>query len=215
MRDDLDVGHRAMLAHLREERACDERVLAAMDGLRRRDFLPPDARAEADSLRPVPIGHGQTMSAPFIVASMTALLELSPGLRALEIGTGCGYQSAVLLRMGVRLWSIEIKAEVARLGAENLTAHGLAAELRVGDGGLGWPDAAPFDRIIVAATAPRIPERLLEQLAVGGVMVLPVETSPGHESMVRVRRLADGRLEAETLYGVRFVPMVGVVRNAP
>ncbi len=213
---DRDAGHRAMLAHLRGERACEEDVLTAMDSLRRRDFLPAETRAEADSLRPVPIGHGQTMSAPFIVASMTALLELAPGQSVLEIGTGCGYQSAVLLRMGVCLWSIEFKPEVAALGAANLARHGLAAHLRVGDGSFGWPEAAPFDRILVAATAPRVPEALLAQLAPGGVLVLPVEVGDGNprrEAMVRVRKDPDGTTRTETLYGVRFVPMVGAVRS--
>jgi protein-L-isoaspartate(D-aspartate) O-methyltransferase len=202
-----------MLAHLREREACGERVHEAIARLRRADFLPENARARAGALSPVPIGFGQTMSAPFIVASMTELLEPFGGARTLEVGTGCGYQSAVLLGCGVRLWSIELVPEVAQLGADNLSARGLEAQLRVGDGSWGWPEAAPFDRILVAATAPCVPETLVDQLAFGGVLVLPVEQRDGRERMMRVRRDLRGEVQLETLYAVRFVPMRGAVRS--
>ena len=204
-----------MIAHLRDERACDDAVIAAMDSLRRRDFLPTETRAHADSLRPVPIGYGQTMSAPFIVASMTALLELrrSPPHRVLEIGTGCGYQSAVLLRMGVDLWSIEVHPAVAALGAANLNRHGLHAQLRIADGSYGWADLPRFDRILVAATAPKVPEALVAQFAPGGILVLPVEVGDAREAMVRVRKDAFGDVSTERLYGVRFVPLIGAIRD--
>jgi protein-L-isoaspartate(D-aspartate) O-methyltransferase len=209
-----------MLAYLEDRGIEDPQVMAAMTRVPRHAFVPEAVRSKAYGRRPLPIGQGQTISTPFIVASMTALLELQGTERVLEIGTGCGYQTAVLCEMVPEVYSIEIVAEVAEFGARNLARLGYSANLRVGDGADGWPDRAPFDRILLAATAPTIPRRLLKQLAVGGIALGPEEVPPREgddphdrqEVLARYQRLEQG-FERTEIYGVRFVPMTGKVQQ--
>ena len=142
---------------------------------------------------------------------MSQLLRLTGSQRVLEIGTGCGYQTAVLCELAGAVFSVEIVEKVAALGRNNLETLGYTPQLRVGDGGLGWEEVGPFDAVIITATAPRIPEALVEQVKVGGVIVTPLEEW-GNEVMVRATRTVQG-VDVERLYGVRFVPMTGAVRG--
>jgi protein-L-isoaspartate(D-aspartate) O-methyltransferase len=183
------------------------RVLAALRALPRHEFVPPAQRIHAYEDRPLPIGAGQTISQPYIVAVMTELLELDGSEKVLEIGTGSGYQAAVLGMLAREVYSIEIvpelarraEADLARLGHENV-------HVRAGDGYRGWPEQAPFDAIVVTAAPGHVPEPLVEQLAVGGRMVLPV--GDASQDLVLVTRTGDG-VQQERLLGVRFVPMTG------
>ncbi len=189
----------------------DPRVLAAMRSVPRHRFVPEELEAYAYEDRPLPIGHGQTISQPYIVAVMTELLAARPGDSVLEIGTGSGYQAAVLDALGARVHSIEIVPELAAAARELLakTGHGEVTVVE-GDGWLGLPGKAPFDRILVTAAPDRVPEALVEQLRVGGRMVLPVG---GDEQWLRVlEKTADGIRERE-LFPVRFVPMVEGTRT--
>ena len=192
----------------------DPALLAAFGAVPRELFLPEPDRARAYDDAPQPIGQRQTISQPYVVAYMTHLLGLRPGLRVLEIGTGSGYQTAILLEMGARVWSMERLEDLSlRAGAALEAAGALRGwdlgrlRLRVGDGSLGWPGEAPFDRIVAAAAAPEPPPALLAQLADGGVMALPV--GRGDSAVLRVVRRAGGRTAFEDDLPVRFVPLVG------
>jgi len=188
----------------------DPEVLRAMAEVPREKFLPERLQASADEDRPLPIGFGQTISQPFIVAYMTERLGLTGRERVLEVGTGSGYQTAVLARLAGRVYSIEMVAPLAdRARALLLDELGLGnVELRVGDGSLGWPEAAPFDRILVAAATADVPDPLLDQLAPGGRLIVPV----GDEPEVQVLRLLEkgpgGDVVATDLLPVRFVPLL-------
>lgn len=199
-------AHQSMIDYLRFERCCSAKIIDVLDDLRRDWFLPDDS--DVEHFKPIPIGYSQTMSAPFIVASMTELLEVVAGQKVLEIGSGCGYQTAVLLKLGADVFSIEFVPELVELGKSNLEKIGLIPKIRCGDGYYGWPGEQPFDRIIIAATAPRIPEKLVDQLKIGGVMVLPVKKE-NREFMVRLRKTSGNVYALEWLYGVKFVPFVG------
>ena len=185
----------------------DERVLAAMLNVPRHLFIPESARGGAYGDFPVPIGHGQTISQPYIVAFMTEALKVAPDHRVLEIGTGSGYQAAVLSVLAKEVFSIEIveplgkraRATLAELGYRNV-------EVRIGNGYLGWPEHAPYDRIIVTAAPPEVPSALVQQLKVGGLMAVPVGV--GDQELRIMRRAATGMDIIATL-PVRFVPMVG------
>ena len=185
----------------------DERVLEAMRTVPRHRFVPERLRSRAYSDRPLPIGHDQTISQPYIVALMTSTLYLRPEHRVLEIGTGSGYQAAILGEMGADVYSIEIVCELARQARRRLQQQGYD-HVRVicGDGYEGWPEHAPFDRIVVTAAPPEIPEALVEQLAPGGRMVLPVGDRV--QQLKVVRKSEDGSIETTELMPVRFVPMV-------
>ena len=185
----------------------DDRVLAAVAAVPRDAFVPAELQDRAWDNEALPIGRGQTISQPLVVAHMAALLDVGPGDRVLDVGTGSGYHAAILATLGARVWSIERDAELSRLAARNLAAAGIAGvELLVGDGTLGLPDEAPFDAINVAAAArDRVPRALTEQLAPGGRLVLPVS-----DQLVYVTRGRDGRLTEPSAHGaVRFVPLVG------
>ena len=199
----------ALADFLREQGIRDERVLAAVAQLPRGAFVPETLRAGADEDRPLPIGFGQTISQPFIVAYMTERLELSGVERVLEVGTGSGYQTALLALLAEEVFSIEVVPELAeRARALLLGRLGFAnVRLRTGDGALGWPEAAPFDRVIVTAAAPAIPPALLAQLAPGGRMILPVGPSPEAQVLRLVERGRDGATLVTDLLGVRFVPL--------
>ena len=185
----------------------NQRVLAAMRAVPRHELVPEALRDSAYEDRPLPIGHGQTISQPYVVAVMTEELDLGPGERVLEVGTGSGYQAAVLAELAAEVYTIEIvkplaeraKSDLARLGYENVY-------VRHGDGYRGWPEHAPFDAIVVTAAPDHVPQPLVDQLAVGGRLVLPV--GRGIQELVRITRDEKG-VHEERLLGVRFVPMTG------
>jgi len=185
----------------------DGRVLAAMERIPRHCFVPASEHQIAYADSPLPIGFGQTISQPYIVALMTEALKLDGTETVLEIGTGSGYQTAVLAVLARSVYSIEIVPELAARARAALTGLGLHAEIRVGDGTKGWPEAAPFDAIILTAAPVAIPAALLKQLALGGRLVAPVG-SEGAQELVRIVRGAGGD-RREPLGRVRFVPMLG------
>jgi protein-L-isoaspartate(D-aspartate) O-methyltransferase len=192
----------------------DPRVLAAMRKVPRHLFVDPSQRSQAYEDHPLPIPGNQTISQPYIVALMTELLELQPNERVLEIGTGSGYQSAVLGELAGQVYTIEIVPELAELAASRLKELRYDnVVVREGDGYRGWPEHAPFDAIIVTAAPERIPQPLIEQLAPGGVMVIPVG---GFFQELKVfRKSADGRVTEKDILPVRFVPMTGEVEKTP
>ena len=185
----------------------DPRVLAAVSHVPRHELVPEDVRVYAYEDRPLPIGYGQTISQPYVVAYMTEQLRLRGDERVLEVGTGSGYQAAVLAELAREVFSIEIvealgeraRADLARLGYRNV-------KIRVGDGYRGWPEQAPFDAIIVTAAPGHVPQPLIDQLAVGGRLVLPV--GGFDQELLRIERDEDG-IHEERLIDVRFVPMRG------
>ncbi|MDP6933849.1 MAG: protein-L-isoaspartate(D-aspartate) O-methyltransferase [Myxococcota bacterium] len=186
----------------------DARVLAAMETVPRHRFVPRERWPHAYEDRPLPIGENQTISQPYIVALMTELAGLEPGDRVLEVGTGSGYQAAVLAQMGVEVWTIEIVAPLAADAARDLEATGYADRVhaQVGDGYRGWPDQAPFDAIIVTAAPDHIPEPLQQQLKVGARLVIPVGDL--HQELLVLTRTEDG-WDRQSVLPVRFVPMTG------
>jgi len=189
----------------------DPRTLRAMREVPRHEFVPPQLRGEAYADHPLPIGHRQTISQPYIVAFMTEALGLTGSERVLEIGTGSGYQAAVLAEIVEEVYSIEIVEPLAREAGERLARLGYAnVHVRAGDGYGGWPERAPFDAIIVTAAAPRIPEPLKQQLKDGGRMVLPV--GDDFQELIVVTRRGDS-YEQSSVLPVRFVPMTGEVRR--
>ena len=184
----------------------DERVLEALVRVPRECFLPDDVRHEAHRDCPVPIGHGQTISQPYIVGYMTEALRLEPSHRVLEIGTGCGYQTAVLAELAAEVYSIELIPELADRARDTLQGMGYRnVSIRTGDGYHGWPEHAPFDRIIGAAAAPAVPTALLDQLADGGLLVMPVGVAYQELQVLRKRGAS---VETLNTLPVRFVPMV-------
>jgi protein-L-isoaspartate(D-aspartate) O-methyltransferase len=189
----------------------DARVLAAMRRVPRHRFLPDEESEDAYGDFPLPIGHGQTISQPFIVAYMTEALKLKPGEKVLEIGTGSGYQAAVLAELGMQVFSIEIVEPLARFAKEKLQQTGYdQVRVRAGDGYQGWPEESPFDAIILTAAPEHVPQPLLDQLAVGGRMILPVGRYS--QDLVVIRRTEDG-YQRRTLLPVRFVPMTGQAQS--
>jgi protein-L-isoaspartate(D-aspartate) O-methyltransferase len=203
-----------LVMSLRHSGITDTRVLAAIERIPREAFVPMPFQDQAYEDRALPIGHGQTVSQPQIVATMTQALELKPTHKALEIGTGSGYQAAVLSRLARRVYSIERhRALLAEAEARFLELRLMNIHCRCGDGGLGWPEQAPFDRIILTAAAPERPKALLEQLKVGGIMVLPIGPDRGDQELMRIRRTERGFDEGK-LADVRFVPLVaGITEN--
>ncbi len=185
----------------------DRRVLEAMRAVPRHEFVPEPFRGRAYENRPLPIGHDQTISQPYIVARMTELLELEPGEKVLEIGTGSGYQAAVLAEITDSVFSIEIVGELARTARERLRRLGYdAVRVRHGDGWAGWPEHAPFDAVVVTAAPEDVPPPLVEQLAPGGRMVIPVGSQLYGQTLTLVRKDEDGTVTREEISGVRFVP---------
>ena len=191
----------------------DARVLAAMRKVPRHLFVPPEEQVEAYVDYPLAIGHGQTISQPYVVAFMTEALELKPRDRVLEIGTGSGYQAAILAELVSKVYSIEIVEPLAKEAEARLRRMGYSnVQVRAGDGYRGWPDAAPFDAIIVTAAPDHIPQPLVDQLREGGRMVLPLGL--WDQELVRLRRTREGILR-ESLLPVRFVPMTGEAEKHP
>ena len=188
----------------------DKAVLAAMGEVPREEFVPPDMRRWAYEDGPLPIGQGQTISQPFIVAYMAQALELTRTERVLEIGTGSGYAAAVVSRIVAEIHSTERLATLAEAARVRLRELGyLNIHVYVGDGSLGLPDHAPYDAIVVTAGAPWVPEGLKQQLELGGRLVIPVGTHLDLQELVRVRRVGAKDYTSERLMGVRFVPLVG------
>ncbi len=187
----------------------DPRVLDAMRRVPRHLFVPAGSRATAYEDHPIGIGHGQTISQPYMVAFMTDALELRGGERVLEIGTGSGYQAAVLAELCRDVFTVERIPQLAAAAAETLSSLGYTnVSLRTGDGCDGWPERAPFDRILVAAAAPSVPDALRKQLADNGVMVIPVGDWKRTQEIVVARRTA-GAIAIERSIGCRFVPLIG------
>jgi protein-L-isoaspartate(D-aspartate) O-methyltransferase len=196
-------------AHLTGRAAFAPAVLEAIRATDRAGFMPPGAEARAYFNSPHPIGHGQTISQPFIVALMTDLLDLRPTSRVLEVGTGSGYQAAILARLAAEVYSVEVIADLARRAETALRDAGLAnVRLRLGDGAAGWPEAAPFDAIIVTAAARAVPDALRAQLAAPGRMVIPVGAPGGEQELRVLEKDANGSLSERTALPVAFVPLV-------
>jgi len=197
---------RMVTEQLKARGISDERVLNAMNKVPREEFVPPDSRAGSYEDGPLPIGYGQTISQPYIVAFMTEQLRLKPSDRVLEIGTGSGYQAAILAELMSQVYSIEIveplaknaEATLQRLGYENV-------HVKIGDGYKGWPEAAPFDAIIVTCAPDRVPQPLVDQLKDGGRMVIPVGDRIAQELYLLEKK--NGQLKQSATLPVRFVPM--------
>ena len=185
-------------------------ILEAMGRVPRHEFVEPDMRSYAYRNGPLPIGHGQTISQPYIVALMTDLAEPTNQSRILEVGTGSGYQSAILAELAAEVYSIEIIPALARRAAERLKTLGYDnIHTRLGDGYHGWPEQAPFDAILVTAAAPEVPEPLIEQLKPGGRLVIPVGHADFGQELLLLRKLEDGRIERREVLPVIFVPLTG------
>ena len=192
------------------KRALDERVMQVMGTVGRHRFVPPELQSQAYLNRPLPIGYGQTISQPYIVALMTDLLETAEGDVVLEIGTGSGYQAAVLSRLVKHVYSIEIIPELAESASMRLKSLGFSnVEVKNADGYYGWEEHAPFDAIIVTAASSHIPPPLIGQLKPGGVMMIPVGAAFQVQQLSLVRKSVDGELTTRQLLPVRFVPFTG------
>ncbi len=193
---------------LKDRGITDARVLQAMGHVPRHRFVPESLAALAYADQPLPIGSGQTISQPYIVALMTQWAEVKPGDRVLEVGTGSGYQAAVLAEITDQVFTIELLPELARSAAARLADLGYGrVQVRTGDGYQGWPDAAPFAAILVTAAAPRVPPALSAQLLEGGRLVIPLGPEGGAQDLVRFRRV-QGQLKEEERVPVMFVPLV-------
>lgn len=208
MMNDIEMEVK-LTRHLIGKEALDDRVMAAMKQVPRHEFLPADYRFLAYDNGPAPIGSGQTISQPYIVALMSDLLNTKPTDTILEVGTGSGYQAAILSKLVKQVYSLEIIVELSKkarrrlkkLGYDNVTA-------RTGNGQLGWPEHAPYDGIIVTAAAAYIPHALIEQLRVGARLVIPVGFPYSYQELMVVEKRADGKVEARNILGVSFVPLV-------
>jgi len=211
-RDWATERQRMVNQQLRARDIRSPRVLDAMLAVPRHLFIPEGNRGEAYDDSPVPIGYGQTISQPYIVAFMTQALDIGPGDRVLEIGTGSGYQAAVLASLARQVYSVEVVPPLADRARETLTALGYRnIEVRTGNGYLGWPEHAPFDRIMVTAAPDEVPEALVQQLKIDGLMAVPVGTFM--QELRILRRTAEGTETLNTL-PVRFVPMTNKPRDS-
>ncbi len=194
---------------LRKKGISDQRVLDAINSIPRHYFIPAEFEIHAYEDKPFPIGEGQTISQPYTVAFQTQLLQLKAGDKVLEIGTGSGYQAAVLLLCGAKVFSIERHSELSQKAAKTLKLiHAGPIHLSVGDGTKGWAEHAPFDKIIVTAGAPSIPKMLFNQLAVGGQLIIPVGNEQ-KQKMVRITKLPDLTPQSEVFDDFSFVPLIG------
>jgi protein-L-isoaspartate(D-aspartate) O-methyltransferase len=186
----------------------DRKVLAAMRTVPRHLLVPPEVRSQAYHNIPLPIGHDQTISQPYIVALMTDLLDVEPEHVVFEVGTGSGYQAAILAQLVRQVYTIEIVEPLAGLASRRLAELGYSnVTVRAGDGYGGWPEHAPFDRIIVTAGASHVPQPLIDQLKTGGRMVIPVGRSPNRLDLTVVEKLKNGRLRTRRILPVAFVPL--------
>jgi protein-L-isoaspartate(D-aspartate) O-methyltransferase len=196
--------------HLIGKNSFDDRVMSAMKQVPRHEFLPPDLRYCAYDNGPAPIGSGQTISQPYIVALMSDLLNTKPSDIILEIGTGSGYQAAILSQLAQQVYSIEIIEELADTARKRLSRLGYDnVEVRNNDGYFGWPEHAPYDGIIVTAAAPHIPPSLIDQLRPGARLVIPVGLPYSYQELMVVEKKANGEIETQKVLGVSFVPLTG------
>jgi protein-L-isoaspartate(D-aspartate) O-methyltransferase len=209
------MGDQALAQFLERQGIRDQRVLDAIAKLNRADFVPEHTRYAATQDSPLPIGYGQTISQPYVVALMSQGLQLRGHERVLEIGTGSGYQTAILAKLCREVYSMEIVVELARSARRLMRRLGFSnVYLRYGDGSLGWPEEAPFDAIIGTAAPAAVPPQLLAQLKPGGRMVIPVGRQNGAQELLRITRGATGELpRVENLLPVRFVPMTGEAQH--
>lgn len=190
----------------------DPLVLDAMASVPRHLFVPPEFQDQAYEDAPLPIGFNQTISQPFIVAVMTQALRLKGDSRVLEVGTGSGYQAAVLAHITPHVWSVEALPVLASAARERLARLGYAVTVKAGDGRLGWPEHAPYGAVVVTAASAEVPPALVQQLAPAGRLVIPLGESQWDQLLWRIEKREDGRLHAERLGDVRFVPLI---RSAP
>ena len=201
--------HRMVTEQLSRRGLTDPNVLATMDSIPRELFVPEQLASNAYTDRALPIADGQTISQPLIVAMMTEALELSGTEKVLEIGTGSGYQAAVLSRLSRHVVSMERHADLSQTALQTLDQLGCDnVSLRIGDGSLGWPEEAPYDRIIVTAAAPRCPTALWQQLNIGGLIVIPVGPYDA-QILQQIRKLGDGAARTIDITSCRFVPLIG------
>jgi protein-L-isoaspartate(D-aspartate) O-methyltransferase len=209
MYDDPHLGDRLrLLMALRRSGIQDTAVLSAIESIPREQFVPRMFSNEAYADTALPIESGQTISQPTIVAWMTQSLQVTSRCRVLEIGTGSGYQAAVLSKLARRVYTIERHNELLKMAEQRFQQLRLTNIVpRVGDGGKGWPEAAPFDRIIVTAASPQVPATLLEQMAVGGIMIIPVGDPAGEQVLLKVDKQEDG-YSSQQMMRVRFVPLI-------
>ncbi|MFO7767207.1 MAG: protein-L-isoaspartate(D-aspartate) O-methyltransferase [Pelovirga sp.] len=207
---DYAVARRRMVQQQIIARGIDDpRLLEVMNKVPRHLFVDEGLRGHAYTDGSLPIGHKQTISQPYIVAAMSAALELQGGERVLEIGTGSGYQTAILANLAKRVYSVERIAALAARARKALDQLQLSnINIKISDGTTGWKEQAPFDGILVAAGAPDVPQEYLSQLAIGGRLVLPVGGYQ-QQSLIRITRLSDGKIHREDLMGCRFVPLIG------
>jgi protein-L-isoaspartate(D-aspartate) O-methyltransferase len=204
----LSPAQRMIAEHLVARGVKDERVLAAMRAVPRHEFVPAELRDRAYDDRPLPIGYDQTISQPYIVAFMTEALRVQPTDRVLEIGTGSGYQAAILGQLAAEVYSIEIIEPLAGRAAADLQRLGFTnVHVRAGDGYRGWPEAAPFDALIVTCAPDHVPKPLVEQLKEGGRMIIPVGDASGQRLYLLEKRA--GQIEQRAVLPVMFVPMTG------
>ncbi|KAF0164092.1 MAG: protein-L-isoaspartate(D-aspartate) O-methyltransferase [Rhodocyclaceae bacterium] len=200
--------------HLTGRPTLDDRVTEALRQVPRHEFVPAELQFGAYANHPLPIGHGQTISQPYIVALMTDLIRPRPDAVVLEIGTGSGYQAAVLSRLVKRVYTMEIVEALATAASERLRRLGYDnVEVRAGNGCLGWPQHAPYDAILVAAAASRIPPALIEQLKPGGILVMPVGAQHAGQELIAVRKQASGAIEKTCVLPVVFVPLTGTAED--
>lgn len=198
-----------MVRVIEERGVTAPRVITAMLRVPRECFVVEDDRDIAYGDYPLPIGHGQTISQPFIVAYMIEALRLKGGEKVLEVGVGSGYAAAVLAEIGTRVYATERIEELAQMARENLEATGYDnVHIKSGQDSLGWPREAPFDAILVSAGATQLPPELVDQLAIGGVMVIPIGPDSGQQELVRVVRTGPHDIHRDSLGGVRFVPLI-------
>jgi len=206
-RDWAAERHRMVAEQLRARSVRDERVLRAMERVERHLFVPEDIRADAYADHPLPIGHGQTISQPYIVGFMTEALDVQPEHRVLEIGTGSGYQAAILGELAREVYTIEIVEPLAKSARATLSSLGYKnVHVRGGNGYAGWPEEAPFDRIMVTAAPEEVPPALIEQLKMMGVLAIPVGAN---DQELRILRRTSSGMETLRTLPVRFVPMTG------
>ena len=210
MNADFDAQRQKMVEQqIRQRNVRDPQTLAAMNAVPRHQFVPQELMTYAYDDNPLPIGHGQTISQPYIVALMTAAAELDNQANVLEVGTGSGYAAAILSQIAKTVYTIECVEPLATQAKHRLQALGYTnVTVTCGDGTLGWPEHAPYDAIIVTAGAPVVPESFYDQLKLGGRIVIPVGDALS-QKLLRLRKLPDGEFSREVLEYVRFVPLLG------
>lgn len=198
--------------HLKARGIKDENVLQAMEEVNRTKFVPEEYEDRAYDDGPLPIGRNQTISQPYIVAYMAQALKLKPSHKVMEVGTGCGYNAAVLSRIVNKVYSVEIIEWLAELAQKNLKKANIKnVEAKYGDGYQGWPEAAPFDAIVLTAAAPVLPESLKKQVKIGGRLLAPVGKQD--QQLILLNKTAEDQFKKELLLPVRFVPMTGEVEK--